>query len=342
MREGLIEIDGAEGEGGGQIVRTAVALAAVTGVAVRVVNIRAGRRKPGLMRQHLTAVRAVAQISGGEVHGAEPGSKTLELRPGAVRGGDYRFDVGSAGSTTLVLQTVLPALLAAPTASRLTLEGGTHNPLAPTFEFLDRAFLPLLRRMGARVEARLDRPGFYPAGGGRLHVDIDPARPMPLHLLERGALRSRVATATVSALPFDIVRRELSALRAHLAWDESCFRPQTIRDPVGPGNVVQIIAEHEHVTEVFSSFGEKGLPAEKVAEALATEFLTWDAADVPVGSHLADQLLLPLAMAGGGSFRTLPPSLHTRTQAALVSRFLPVRFDLRADGAACVVEVAGA
>lgn len=340
MREGLT-IDGARGEGGGQIVRTAVGLSLVTGRPVRIVHVRARRRKPGLMRQHLAAVQAAAEIGRGELSGAAPGSTTIELRPGRVRGGVYRFGVGSAGSATLVLQTVLPALLTAPEPSRLTLEGGTHNPLAPTFDFIDRAFLPLLRRMGARVEARLERPGFYPAGGGRFHVEIEPVeRLTPLELPRRGAIRARRATAMLSALPYDIARRELAVLRARLGWDEACLRPLVVKDAIGPGNVVQAVVECAHVTEVFTGFGRRGVPAEAVAEGVADACRAWLEADVPVGAHLADQLLVPLALAGGGSFRTLPPTMHTRTQAELIARFLDVDIDLRPEaGAAWAVEV---
>ncbi len=332
MREGIVSIDGAEGEGGGQILRTSVGLALVTGTAVRVDRIRARRPKPGLMRQHLTAVRAAAEVSGATLEGAEPGSTSLTLRPGAVRGGEYRFSVGTAGSATLVLQTVLPALLTAPRPSRLVFEGGTHNPWAPTFDHLDRAFLPLLRRMGARVEARLERHGFHPAGGGRIVVEIEPIeRLAPLCLLERGDVRSHAATAILSALPYDIAKRELAVLRERFPWDPECFRPLMVKDAAGPGNVVQITVACEHVTEVFASFGERGLPAERVAAQAADECAAWLAAGVPVGAHLADQLLLPLALAGGGSFRTVAPTGHTRTQAALVPRFIDVRVDLRRD-----------
>jgi RNA 3'-terminal phosphate cyclase (ATP) len=249
--------------------------------------------------------------------------------------------VGSAGSATLVLQTVLPALLTAPGPSRLVLEGGTHNPWAPTFDAIDRAFLPLLRRMGARVEARLERYGFYPAGGGRIVVEVQPvARLAPLRLLERGAVRAHVATAIFSALPYDVARRELASLRARFPWDDACFRPLGVKDAAGPGNALQIVVECEHVTEVFTAFGEKGLPAERVAAQVADECAAWLEAGVPVGAHLADQLVLPLALAGGGAYRTVAPTGHTRTQAALVARFLPVAVDVRPDaGGAWTVSV---
>jgi RNA 3'-terminal phosphate cyclase (ATP) len=168
-----ITIDGATGEGGGQILRSTLALSLVTGRPFRIENIRAGRAKPGLLRQHLTAVQAATQVSQARVTGADLGSRTLSFEPSQVRGGDYRLAVGTAGSATLVFQTVLPALLRAREATRLTLEGGTHNPLAPPFDFLAKTFLPIVRRMGASVDVRLDAYGFYPAGGGSFTATIE-------------------------------------------------------------------------------------------------------------------------------------------------------------------------
>ena len=166
----MLLIDGSQGEGGGQILRTALGLSLVTGTAFRIEKIRAGRAKPGLLRQHLTAVNAATVIGDALVDGAELGSPALVFRPRSVRPGAYRFAVGTAGSASLVLQTVLPPLLTAGASSILTLEGGTHNPWAPPFDFLARAFLPLLERMGAPVRAAIQRYGFYPAGGGQFTV----------------------------------------------------------------------------------------------------------------------------------------------------------------------------
>src|SRR5437867_958993 len=178
----MLLIDGSQGEGGGQILRTALGLSLVTGTPIRIEKIRAGRAKPGLLRQHLTAVNAATAIGAVDVEGATLGSQELTFRPGTVKPGEYRFAVGTAGSTGLVLQTVLPPLLTAPGPSTLTLEGGTHNPTAPPFDFLARAFLPLISRMGPSATARLERPGFYPAGGGQMHrVDHPGRNPETVH-----------------------------------------------------------------------------------------------------------------------------------------------------------------
>jgi RNA 3'-terminal phosphate cyclase (ATP) len=219
----MIQIDGSLGEGGGQVLRTALALALVTGQPFRLEKIRAGRAKPGLLRQHLTAVQAAARIGAARVEGAVLGSTSLVFEPGAIRPGNYHFDIGTAGSTTLVLQTILPPLLAAGGPSRLTLVGGTHNGLAPPFDFLARTFLPLLNRLGPAVAATLERPGFFPAGGGRLTAEIQPApRLSPLCLGERGALRQQWARVLIAGLPPAIAERECQVLRQKLGWPEEC------------------------------------------------------------------------------------------------------------------------
>jgi RNA 3'-terminal phosphate cyclase (ATP) len=318
---GLLRIDGAEGEGGGQVVRTALGLSLVTGREIRLVNIRAGRERPGLLRQHLTAVEAAARIGDARIEGARLGSAELDFAPRAVRAGEYSFDVGSAGSVTLVLQTVLPALLAAKAPSRVTLFGGTHNPLAPPFDYLARVFVPAIARMGARVSLELVRHGFFPAGGGEVRAEIHPSPLAPLHLLQRGRVLRRRAEAVVSNLPLSIAERELRAV----GWEDCAALPV---ESAGPGNAVMLHVESEHASELVTGFGAKGVPAERVAERALAEIERYLAADVPVGEHLADQLLVPMALAGGGSFRTLPLSSHATTNAELIERFLPVRFAL--------------
>jgi RNA 3'-terminal phosphate cyclase (ATP) len=318
-----IELDGAQGEGGGQLLRSALTLSLVTGTPFRMVNIRAGRRRPGLMRQHLTAVEAAAAVGAAQVSGADVGARTLTFAPGAVRAGEYHFSVGTAGSATLVFQAVFPALALASGPSTVQVEGGTHNPMAPPFEFLARAYLPLVERMGPRSRAVLERPGFYPAGGGRFRIDVEPAARLGrLELLERGAVRALRATATVALLPRAIAERELAAFRARAGWEEEALRIEHVRDAVGPGNVLTAEVECEHVTAVFTGFGERGVSAERVGAGMAEEVLEYLAAGVPVDGHLADQLLLPMALGAGGVFRTVRPTGHTQTHADLLRAFL--------------------
>jgi RNA 3'-terminal phosphate cyclase (ATP) len=320
-----LSLDGSEGEGGGQVLRSALALSMVTGRAFRMRAIRAGRAKPGLLRQHLTAVLAAVQVTGAECEGAAVGSTELSFAPGAVRGGEHRFSIGTAGSTLLVAQTLLPALLTAAAPSRLILEGGTHNPLAPPFEFFARAFLPLVCRMGPRVATSLERHGFYPAGGGRMTVTVDPApRLAGFELHERGALRARRGSVLLAELPAHIGEREVEVLRAKTGWDEACFSVQTLTRQPGPGNVVLLEVESEHVIEVFTGFGAPSVRAEAVAGAAVDALRRYIAAGVPVGEHLADQLLVPLALAGSGAFTTQPLSRHATTQIDLIRRFLDV------------------
>ncbi len=198
----FITIDGSQGEGGGQILRSAVGLAAVVGKAVQIDKIRAGRSKPGLMRQHLTAMKAAAEICEGALTGAELGSTALTFEPQQVVPGKYKFSIGTAGSATLVLQTILPALLTASGPSEIVLEGGTHNQWAPPFDFLQRAYLPIVNRMGPQVDATLERHGFYPAAGGRMVVNVTPANSLKGYdLLERGKTIGKTAKVLISNLP---------------------------------------------------------------------------------------------------------------------------------------------
>jgi RNA 3'-terminal phosphate cyclase (ATP) len=333
MSDAWITIDGSEGEGGGQILRSSLALAAITARPVRFINIRAKRRKPGLLRQHLTAVRAAGTIACAELVGDELGSGELEFRPGVVTHGEHHFAVGSAGSATLVFQTVLWPLLVTPGRSRLVFEGGTHNPMAPPFEFLARAFLPVLHRLGLSVEARLEQAGFYPAGGGRFVVDLVGGQtPAPLQLDTRGPIRRREARALVAQLPAKIGVRELAVVEAELGWSWTECRVVELEGR-GPGNALCLIVEAEHATEVVTGFGARGVPAERVAAGAVAELRAWLDADVPVGEHLADQLLIPIALAALAdpearpSFVGTRPSLHTTTNAGIIARFLPVAFE---------------
>ncbi len=315
-----IEIDGSLGEGGGQVLRTSLALAAVTGTAVRIDNIRAGRGKPGLLRQHLTCARAIAEITGGQLDGAALGSTTLTLAPGPARAGDYHFSIGSAGSAGLVLQTVLWPLLFCDRPSRVVIDGGTHNKASPPFDFLATTFLPLLARMGARVNLIIDRHGFYPAGGGRYVCSIEPCAALaPIELTRAGPVRARRARALLSRLPRHIGERELATLEARVALHDRAV--EEVASP-GPGNALVLAIERDQVTEVITGFGERGVRAETVASRVADEAERYGRAGVPVGDHLADQLIVPLALAGGGAFRCAEPTPHTRTNIEVVGRFV--------------------
>ncbi len=339
----MIALDGSAGEGGGQILRSALALSMVTGKPVHLEKIRARRPKPGLLRQHLTAVLAAARISGAELGGAHLGSRELWFTPGAVQAGDYEFAIGSAGSTTLVLQSVLPALLTAAGRSTLVLEGGTHNPHAPPFEFLESSFLPLINRMGPKVTASIERHGFYPAGGGRMMIEIEPAaKLLPFDLVERGEIHHRRATAIVAGLPREIGERELAVIGRELKWPGDCLHIRHLPTGHGQGNALVLEIAGDGLTEVVTAFGQRGVRAERVAETAAAEAREYLNSEVPVGQHLADQLLLPLALAGGGSFVTIPLTLHARTNIEVIYRFFDTDFTASAlrDGA-WLVRVSG-
>ena len=325
----MLKLDGSQGEGGGQILRTSLALSMCLGKAFHIYHIRATRQKPGLQPQHLAAVKAAASIAHAEVKGAELGSQTLSFVPQTVEGGEYRFAIGTAGSTSLLFQTLLPALMRARHASRVILEGGTHNPMAPPFEFLNHAFLPLINRMGPTVKARLVRPGYVPAGGGELDISIQPLNNLrPLTILQRGKLVEIRAEVMLSHLPAHIAQRELAVIAESLHLPDSCLSVHSDTSAIGPGNCVSISIQSEMITEVFTALGKRGLPAEQVASQVVSEASEYLASDIPVGPYLADQLLLPLALAGSGAFVTGPPCLHTTTNMAVIQQFIEKPFTL--------------
>ncbi len=342
----MIEIDGSAGEGGGQILRTSLALSMCTGQAFTLANIRAGRAKPGLMRQHLTCVTAAAEICGAQVHGAELNSRSLRFVPGAVRAGNYRFHVGTAGSCTLVLQTVWPALLMADVPSHLELGGGTHNPMAPPFHFLERSYAPLLRRLGARAELQLHRLGFYPAGGGEIEATIWPAAEQlqPFDLIERGAALDCFAECFAPALHGSVAQRELAQLGAALGWSGDQLREMPTRQNEGPGNALLATLVHENLCEVFTAVGDRGTSAEQVALRLAFEVQQYQASDAALGPYLADQWALPLALAvwqrpRAASYSCTELTPHATTNFAVIERFLPVRFTSTAAGSGWHVSI---
>ncbi|WP_225781333.1 RNA 3'-terminal phosphate cyclase [Xenophilus sp. Marseille-Q4582] len=331
-----IELDGAEGEGGGQILRTGLALSIVTQRPLALTRIRARRPKPGLMRQHLACVQAAAAISGAQVQGAELGAQALHFVPGPVRAGDYAFGIASAGSCTLVLQTVLPPLWLADGPSRVQLQGGTHNPMAPCFHFLDAAYAPLLRRLGGDLQLDLRRHGFYPAGGGQLGAQITPAPapgPRPFDLMARGPRLSAHAECLVPGLARQIGTRELRVLHEALGWSGEQLRIGPARQDEGPGNVLMATLAYAHSTELITVFGERGRPAEDVAQDLVQQVRAWERSGAALGEHLADQWVLLLALACwrsgcGAAFTCTGVSEHLRTNCAVIERFLPVRIAL--------------
>lgn len=321
----MITIDGSQGEGGGQILRSALTLSLATGTPFRIEKIRAGRAKPGLLRQHLTAVKAAAAIGQATVTGADLGSTALGFAPGPVVPGDHSFAIGSAGSTLLVLQTVLLPLAMAEAPSRLRIEGGTHAQGAPSFDFVERAFLPLLHRMGFHARATLRRHGFYPAGGGVVEAEIMPrGKAAPLVLEQRGALVSRQAEAVVANLPLHIATREAATVGRLMHWPAEAAHPGLTVAANGPGNCLTVTLAHEHVTEVFTGHGRTGVRSEDIAAETARAVSAYLARTAPVGPHLADQLLLPMALGTGGRFVTTGLTPHSLTNIAVIEAFLDV------------------
>jgi RNA 3'-terminal phosphate cyclase (ATP) len=327
----MIEIDGSYGEGGGQVLRTSLSLAAITGTPIRIVGIRAGRRKPGLAAQHLTAVRAAARICHANLRGDALNSMTLEFVPSSsVQPGHYTFDVteaqqgGSAGAMTLVLQTILLPLALANADSQVTLKGGTHVPFSPTMTYVEQVYLPMLHKMGVEATAKLRGWGWYPQGGGEIQIQVSGGGILNgINLLERGKLRQIRGLAVVTELPASIPQRMTN--RADNLLRQAGLKAviQALREKgVAPGAGIFLTAEYQHSWSGFGGIGRLRLSAEKVAEIACQQLLQFHQTDAPVDQHLADQLLLPAALASEASqYRVAEISTHLTTNAAIIEQF---------------------
>ena len=315
-------IDGSQGEGGGQILRSTLALSMCTGTPVRIENIRAGRRKTGLLRQHLACVRASKEITNAKVIGDELGSSMVEFRPGAIKAGAYDFAIGSAGSTSLLFQTVLPALLMADSESIVSFSGGTHNDLAPSFDFIKHCFIPALASINLDIKAELNAYGFMPNGGGKWTATIQPINGMTaLEMMSIGKIQSRQAVVTQSGVSRSVAERELGRIKKKLQWADDDLRINQV-DSIGPGNVVSLRVSDGSINEVIDVVGAKQLTAERVAGRAIASMKRYLKSGAAVGEYLCDQLLLPLALGNGGRFTTVEPSLHTETNIDVIKMFV--------------------
>lgn len=321
-----IHIDGSHGEGGGQVLRTALSLSVLTGRPVRFERIRAGRKKPGLMRQHKTSVEAAARISGARTTGVELGSKEVTFEPAGRFAGDYHFEIATAGSTSLVLQTVLYPLLFAEGTSTVEVTGGTHAGMAPSFTFLKKTFSPILQAMGADLQLELIRPGYFPAGGGCVRMTVTGLKRLQsVDLTAKAKPKALSATATIAQVPEHVATRELQNIAGLLPIPKGRLYTNRCTRSVGPGNVLQVEVPIEGPvprTEVFSAYGKRGVRAETVAADLAKKVKAFTTSGTNVSEHLADQLQIPLALAGGGSFTCNTVSQHAHTNAEIIERFL--------------------
>lgn len=324
-----LTLDGALGEGGGQVLRSALSLSLLTGTGIHLVNVRANRDKPGLRPQHLAAVQAAGQICGARIEGDRVGSQEISFAPGPVRPGDYLFDIGTAGATALVLQTLLLPLARAAGPSTVTIRGGTHVPWSPCFHYLDWHWRPLLARMGIPFELELVRAGFYPRGGGEIIARVPgAAKPRAIHLPERGRLQRLRGLSAVASLPLEIAERQAKQASKRLALLTPDVEPEIAIEPLpahSQGTVLLLLAEFEQSQACFFALGERHKKAEQVANEAVDELAAFLHTDGAIDPWLADQLLLPLALAGAPSlFRTSKVTLHLLTNAEVIRHFLPV------------------
>jgi RNA 3'-terminal phosphate cyclase (ATP) len=328
----MIEIDGSYGEGGGQILRTALSLSCVTGYPVQLFYIRKGRKKPGLMPQHTTCVNAVAMISNAHVSGNEIGSTNLLFRPGRIHAGDYAFDIKTAGSSSLVFQTLLPPLLFAGKPSNITIKGGTHVPFSPTYHYISEVFIPMLKCIGIHAECSISRYGFYPRGGGETSFSVFPVEHIKgIHLLSKGDLLSLRGYSGVSRLPLMIAGRQKKSLQLKLA--PLSAEIQTLDVPsIGEGTFVFLKGEYENVYSGFSSLGKRGKPAESVGEDAAAAFLDFHNSRQCLDPFLTDQIVVYLSLSRRHcSFTTPHITQHLLTNLWVIDKFLNVRCQIEGE-----------
>ena len=341
----MIEVDGAHGEGGGQLLRMAVALSALTDTPVRVVRIRADRPTPGLAAQHVTAIDAVAKLCGGEVAGLAVGSSTIEFRPGGgLVPGRFSFDVGTAGSVTLILQAVLPVAAAAGGPVRVRLVGGTDVRWSPPIDYFGRVFLPLIRRLGAHVDVEVLRRGYYPRGGGIVEVAIEPTRSWSSFVPAEGLDIQRVrGIAHASNLPEDVPKRmKHAALRRLHGIPDVKVEDRTYRgeEAIGQGGALVLSAETTASLLGSDSLAERGKPSERIGEEAAASLRAEMEAAATLDVHAADQLLVYLARGDGPSrFRVQAVSGHSETIMWLIPQFLSCRFAIAREGNGWQVKV---
>ena len=330
----MIQIDGSQGEGGGQVLRSALTLSLLTGKDFQITNIRAARSKPGLRHQHLQAVQAAAAVGNAATQGVELGSKTLTFRPSKVRPGNYKFEIGTAGSTSLVLQTIFLPLALANSPSTITITGGTHVKWSPSYHYLDLHWSHFMRQIGFDLNLSLRSAGYYPEGGGEIKGVIHPCTQIkPLNLTERGALKQIRGISAISNLPHHIAVRQREQV-LHRMGHRYFLNDIRVVDLASrfKGTMLLLLAEFEHSQACYFSLGELGKPAERVADEAVDrleEFLSTQGA---IDQYLADQILLPLALAGGLSeFSTSKITLHLVTNVEILQSFLPVEIEIEGD-----------
>jgi RNA 3'-terminal phosphate cyclase (ATP) len=328
----MLRIDGSFGEGGGQILRTALALSCVTKTPIEIFNIRKGRKNPGLQPQHLASVRACARISNARVEGGMLGSTELKFMPGDLTSGDYEFNVaeekGSAGSVSLVIQSILLPLLYCPGESQVTIKGGTHVPFSPPFDYLAKVWLPFLGKLGVKAEAEIVKYGFYPKGGGEVRLKVKPVKKLQgINLLERGKLVSVSGISAVANLPETIALRQKQEAKKVLNKEslEPKIEVKQVNS-VGAGTYLFLWTEFENSLAGFSSLGERGKPAEKVAQDACQGMLEFLEIQAAMEEHLADQVLPYLALAKEeSSFTVSKITSHLLTNVWVVERLLPAK-----------------
>ena len=334
----MIEIDGSYGEGGGQIIRTALSLSCLLKKSFRIFNIRKKRKKPGLMPQHLTCVKAAQLITDAEVTGAYAGSSELLFSPHEVKGGYFSFDIGTAGSTSLVFQTLIPALAFSQQKTTLTLKGGTHVPLSPSFHYLSNVFVHFLGQLGIKVQLAIESYGFYPRGGGIVRAEIFHVKNIkPLRIMERGNILQITGYSAVGNLPLSIAERQKDAfankINREIKNNNACLIIELVEVPsIGQGTFVYLEARSEDSVAGFTALGARGKKAEVVGEEAAEEFVKYYTTGAALDYHIADQIVLYLSLCSEESrFTTSSITNHLLTNLWVINLFHGIQYSIEGE-----------
>lgn len=330
----MLEIDGSHGEGGGQILRTALSLSCLLKKPFRIFNIRTGRKRPGLMPQHLSCVRALILISNAKAHGDVIGSTELVFEPSDPKAGEYFFDIGTAGSTTLLLQAVLPTLIFQRDHSRITLTGGTHVPFSPSYHFVSDVFMPILAKLGITLHASILQYGFYPRGGGKISIEVSPSSKVKaLTLVDKAEPLKMSGISVVSDLPLNIADRQKNAALEAIGRSGLTAEIETYKvTSYSPGTFLFLKARTQDCLAGFSSLGERGKRAETVGKEAAEELLNYHRTTACLDHYLSDQIVLYLANADSeSSFTTSGITEHLLTNLWIIEKFLGIRYSIQGE-----------
>lgn len=333
----MILVDGSYGEGGGQIIRTAISLSALTGKSVKINNIRAKRTPPGLKAQHLTGVKAVAELCNAKLSGAEVGSTEITFEPGKINGGTYDWNIGTAGSITLVIQALMPAMLFSKKDFSVSITGGTNVTTSPPIEYFQHIFCDFMHKMGAKLKLDIMQYGFYPKGGGRIKLRVCPAELKPIEILERGELKQTDIQDSIASKDLEnakVAERQVIGFKKEFGKSNYKKIVTAYVETLSTGSCIHAHNSYENCKIGSEALGERGKKAEIVGEECAQKLKKEIEFDSTLDEHMLDQIIPYMAILGG-TFKFGKLSSHAETNIWVAEKFLPVKFEIKGNVISC-------